>query len=135
MGGIIVPSLIVGSADVQSFFATYPGLEDTIKDNAADVLIVEVINIVMTIIAMVGAICFNMWMVAIYVLWSIVYLGISIFLQFKSNADIIDWLETQYGTNAAEDIEAYYKLQATIASVLTAVFALLWIYPSVFLTV
>jgi len=64
-----------------------------------------------------------------------------IFLQFKGSADIIDWLETQsqYGTNAAEDIEgdieAYFNIQSIIVSVFNAFFVLLWIYPSVFLTV
>ena len=64
---IIGASLIVGSGD---FYGENPGLEDLIKDHAADALIVEVINIVMTIIAMAGAICFNMWMVS----WSKTFL-------------------------------------------------------------
>jgi len=136
--GIIGPSLIVASPNIQSYYATYAGLEDIIKDLAAEVLIVEVINIVMTIIALVGAIRFNMWMVAIYVLWSIIYLIIAIFLRFKGSADIVDFLETQYGSNAAkeiEDVESYYNIQSIISSVFTAFFVLLWIYPSVFLTV
>ncbi|CAJ1934364.1 unnamed protein product [Cylindrotheca closterium] len=132
---------IVNPALSQAFQAEeYPELEQIVKDHNTSLLIIGIVHIVMTVIALVGAIIFNFYLVALYVLWSILNLIISIVLQQQMVGDLLDWVDAQtddaaWGTTDQDQLETAFNTYMIINYVITALFTLLWVYPSVFLSV
>jgi len=133
--GIVNPAL--GSA----FQAEeYPELEQIVKDHQTNLLIMAIVHIVMTVVALVGAVLFNFYMVAVYVLWSILNLIITIVLQQGMVGELLDWVEAQtddatWSTGNQDELESAFNTYMIINYVLSALFTLLWVYPSVFLSV
>jgi hypothetical protein len=133
--GIINPALDSSFED-----AAYPELSKIISDHSTDILIMGIVHIVMTLVALVGALIFNFYMVALYVLWSILYLIVSIILEKQMVDEMLDWIDTQYtddvwsGTDR-DALETGINTYMIITYVITALFTALWVYPSVFLSV
>jgi hypothetical protein len=133
--GIINPALDSSFED-----AAYPELSKIISDHSTDLLIMGIVHIVMTLVALVGALIFNFYMVALYVLWSILYLIVSIILEKQMVDEMLDWIDTQYtddvwsGTDR-DALESGINTYMIITYVITALFTALWVYPSVFLSV
>jgi hypothetical protein len=133
--GIINPALDSSFED-----AAYPELSKIISDHSTDLLIMGIVHIVMTLVALVGALIFNFYMVALYVLWSILYLIVSIILEKQMVDEMLDWIDTQYtddvwsGTDR-DALETGINTYMIITYVITALFTALWVYPSVFLSV
>lgn len=78
--------------------------------------------------------------VALYVFWSILNLIISIVLQQQMVGEVFDWLDRETDdvtwTPAEHDqLETAFNTYMIMTYVLTAIFTLLWVYPSVFLSV
>ncbi|CAJ1934362.1 unnamed protein product [Cylindrotheca closterium] len=118
----------------------YPELEQIVNDHNTSLLAIGIVHIIMTVVALVGAIIFNFFMVALYVLWSILNLIISIVLQHQMFEELLDWVETQtddeaWSTNNQDELETAFNTYMIVNYVLTAIFTLLWVYPSVFLSV
>lgn len=133
--GIINPALDSSFED-----SAYPELSKIISDHSTDLLIMGIVHIVMTLVALVGALIFNFYMVALYVLWSILYLIVSIILEKQMVDEMLDWIDTQYtddvwsGTDR-DALESGINTYMIITYVITALFTALWVYPSVFLSV
>lgn len=133
---------IVNPALNQAFDSTvYPELDEIIKDHATATLAIGVVHIIVTILCMVGAIIFNFWLVALYVLWAILYLILTIVFEQQLVNDLLDWIEKEaagdptYTAQTQDELETAFNTYAIISYVLTALFTLLWVYPSVFLSV
>mmetsp|Transcript_18963 Transcript_18963/g.46967 ORF Transcript_18963/g.46967 Transcript_18963/m.46967 type:complete len:128 (+) Transcript_18963:1476-1859(+) len=99
-----------------------------------------IVHIIMTVIALVGAVIFNFFMVAIYVFWSILNLIISIVLQQQMVGELLDWVEKQtddasWSASNQDELESSFNTYMIMNYVITAILTLLWVYPSVFLSV
>mmetsp|Transcript_18960 Transcript_18960/g.46959 ORF Transcript_18960/g.46959 Transcript_18960/m.46959 type:complete len:195 (+) Transcript_18960:1329-1913(+) len=133
--GIINPSLNQAYQDQE-----YPELEQIVKDHSTNLLIMGIVHIIMTVIALVGAVIFNFFMVAIYVFWSILNLIISIVLQQQMVGELLDWVEKQtddasWSASNQDELESSFNTYMIMNYVITAILTLLWVYPSVFLSV
>eukprot|EP00980_Cylindrotheca_fusiformis_P029260 scaffold22779_cov137-Cylindrotheca_fusiformis.AAC.2 len=117
----------------------YPELKEISDKYGTTLLVVAVIHIVMTIVALVGAVIFNFWMVALYAVWSILNLILTIVFQYLLVSESFDWIESQLDDDTFngdwDAVESALNIYMYVIFALTAVFTLLWTYPSVFLAV
>ncbi|CAJ1934356.1 unnamed protein product [Cylindrotheca closterium] len=118
----------------------YPELEEIVNSHKVALLAIGIIHIIMTVVALVGAIIFNFYAVVLYVLWSILNLIVSIVLQHQMVTELLDWIETQtddetWSPSNQEELERAINFYMIVSYILTVIFTLLWLYPSVFLSI
>lgn len=133
--GIVNPSLNSSFEDDE-----FPELAEIVSDHSTNLLIMGIVHILMTVVALVGAIIFNFYMVAVYVLWSILYLIISIVLEKQMVDELLAWLESNntdstWTTTEQDSLESSINTYMIMSYAITAIFTALWVYPSVFLSV
>jgi len=126
----------------------YPKLTQIYNDHATGILIVGIVGIVLTVLELVGAIIFNFYMVALYVVWSILELILSIVLTKSLVDEVVECLgDTTCLLEGASDttvdvsdediknVEDAMNIYLTGVFVSSAIFTFLWVYPSVMLAV
>jgi len=129
---------LLGTFDPTFDESEYPDLTKIVEDHALNILIVQIVGIVMTVTGLVGAVIFNFYMVALYVLWSILALIVGIILQKQTLDEMLDWVEKEDGGGSDPQLAS---LETTLNTALISTYAgaailtALWVYPSIFLAV
>merc|ERR1712008_57299 len=106
----------------------------------------RIVGIVMTLIALVGAVSFNFIMVALYVFWSVLELIVGIILEKGMVDDLLECVgdttcmndgtsSVQVTDQQIKDLETVFNTAIMVTYAIAAVFTVLWVYPSVFLAV
>eukprot|EP00980_Cylindrotheca_fusiformis_P028707 scaffold22639_cov105-Cylindrotheca_fusiformis.AAC.1 len=142
---------VAAITDVQSLFSAfivspsvsttdpndYQELKEISDKYGKPLVVISIIHIIMTIVALVGAIIFNFWMVALYAVWSILNLALTIVFEWLLVSKSFDWIDTQVDDDAFnrnwDDVESALNIYMYIVFALTIIFTLLWTYPSFFL--
>merc|ERR1711935_1191053 len=119
-------------------------LTEIFNDHYTGILIVSIVGIVLTVVEMFGAVIFNFYMVALYVVWSILELILGIVLTKSLVDELVDCVgnsaclgEEDVAMSDAEKktFEDAMNIYLITTFAVSATFTFLWVYPSVMLAV